>query len=646
MPDQPSLPSAQIQGDAPAVIPSAPVRPRVERRLDWAIVLVCCIAIAGLWLATVQRIRFEREQAVTAQLQANSNLAIAFEQQVFRTLKAAEQITAFVREQYLRQGAALDLRPWTRQDVLREPMFNIVSVVDATGALVASSLPAGPVNYADRLFFQAQRDAVEDALFVNVPVLGRVTGRWQMPMSMRISLRDGSFGGVVVVSVDPVNFTDFYRHAEIGGQGLLELTGMDGVVRGRKTGGEAQFGVDARGLAWFQRLAEGPEGGLVDDGHALDGVARIVSYRAVDGYPLMVAVGTAYDDAMAPVQQRRRLYLAAAGGISVMLLAFGAALIAALRRQRKVADALRASEALFSATFHQAAMGIAHIAPDGRIVRANDKLCRMLGYDAQALCQRTVFELGEPERCDATRDFLAQQWAAQGLEHSPEVEKTYRRRDGSLLWVCEALSVVRDTQGQPAFLVAVLQDITARKDLEARLSHDALHDALTGLPNRVMFHERLSQVLESARRHGRHAAVLYLDLDGFKAVNDSLGHAAGDTLLQQVARRLEGCVRAEDTVARFGGDEFGIVLAAAGQAQDCETVARKVLQALTAPFEVQSAAVRISASLGGVLFPQHGDAVATLVARADQAMYTAKSLGKNRFRWWVPAQAGDVADHG
>lgn len=120
-----------------------------------------------------------------------------------------------------------------------------------------------------------------------------------------------------------------------------------------------------------------------------------------------------------------------------------------------------------------------------------------------------------------------------------------------------------------------------------RLSHDVLHDALTGLSNRVMFHDRLARVLETARRHGRHAAVLYVDLDGFKSVNDQWGHAAGDLLLQQVARRLEDCVRAEDTVARLGGDEFGIVLATIERADHCEVVAGKVLSAMEQPFVLE-----------------------------------------------------------
>lgn len=632
------MPAASAPGTAPGPgsAPSLPRRTLAGRWLAWLIVLVCAVAIAGLWLTTLQRIRFEREQAVTAAQQANSNLAIAFEQQVFRTLKAAEQVAAFVRQQYLHHGAALDLRQWTRHDVLRESMFNIISVVDAGGAIVASSLPFGAVNYADRAFFQAQQGATVDTLFVSPPVLGRVTGRWQMPMSMRITLPGGGFGGVVVLSVDPMSFTDFYRHADIGTLGLLELTGADGIVRGRKSGSQTQFGLDAQPLPWFQRWADAPEGALVDAGQALDGVARIVSYRAVEGYPLLVTVGTAYDDALAPVLQRRSIYLVISAGASLALLGLAWGLIAVLARQRAVADALRASEALYSATFHQAAMGIAHVAPDGRILRANDKFCHMLGYDADALRQRTMHELAPAERCDVVRQFLAQQWSSQDVHHAPEVETSYRCKDGSELWVSEALSVVRDAQGQPAFLLVVVQDITSRKELQARLSHDALHDALTGLPNRVMFHDRLSQVLDSSRRHGRGAAVLFLDLDGFKEVNDSLGHAAGDALLGQVASRLQGCVRAEDTVARFGGDEFGIVLAAAAQASDCETVAHKIVKSLATPFDLQGARVGLSASVGAALYPQHGDDADTLLTRADQAMYVAKGHGKNCFSWWRP----------
>lgn len=602
--------------------------------LGLCIAVVCALAIAGIWLVTLQRIAFEREQAVAAAMQSNANLAIAFEEQVSSTLKAAEQVAAFVREEYLRAGPGIPLRRWVEQDVIREEMFTIVSVVNAAGEVVSSSSSqsTGKVNYADRLFFQAQRNALEDRLFVNPPVLGRVSGQWQIPMSLRIARADGSFGGVVVMSVAPANFTDTYHQAHLGRDDLLELAGLDGTVRARHAGGQ-NGPTDARGLPWFQRQAEAPQDDFVDDGETTGGTARVISYRTMQGYPLMVTVGTSLAEALAPVLQRRATYFTVAGCASAALLAFAALLIWVLARQRRVARALHASEALFRATFHQAAMGIAHVAPDGRILGANEKYCDMLGYGGDELRARSLFDLSDGQAREAARQFLAQRLAAHSPTLSPEIEKPYLRKDGSTLWVCEALGVVRRADGRPDFLVAVAQDITARKNLEARLAHDARHDALTGLPNRLLFQDRFAQVLDSARRHGWHAGLLYLDLDGFKAVNDLHGHAAGDLLLRHVAQRLQDAVRTEDTVSRFGGDEFGIVLASVAQPQDCEQVAGKILQALAQPFDLDGTAVHVHASVGAALFPRHGGDIATLVAHADAAMYAAKNTGKNRFSW-------------
>src|SRR5690606_9733953 len=209
-----------------------------------------------------------------------------------------------------------------------------------------------------------------------------------------------------------------------------------------------------------------------DDGRAIDGVARVISYRMLEGYPLMVTVGTAIDEELAPVWQRRTYCLAAAASSSVVLLVFAALLALMLSRQRKAAEALQASEALYRATFHQAAMGIAHIAPDGRILRANDKFCSMLGYSQNELFAHSIYDLSDRENHRAVRKFLKDRLSKSSLTFSPEIEKPYRRKDGSIVWVCEALSVVKDARGKPDFLVAVVQDITSRKDLEARLSHN------------------------------------------------------------------------------------------------------------------------------------------------------------------------------
>ena len=613
---------------------------RTGARLNLVIALVCALAIAVIWLGTAHRIALEREQAQAAAMKSNANLAVAFEQQIFRTLKAAEQVAAFVRDQYLLHGTTIDLRRWVQQQLIRDALFTIVNVADASGNIVASSSDTLPtVSYADRAFFQLQQQNTTDALYVSAPVFGRVSGTWQIPMSLRIARADGSFAGVVVLSVNPQHFTDFYRQSDLGPQGLLELAGLDSVVRSRTVGNRNSFGIDAAKLPWFQRYPVAHEGAFVDSGEAIDHVARTISYRSVAGYPLMVTVGTPQATDMALVEQRRTAYLGVTGVASVALLAIAGLLMLMLARQRAATEALHASEALFRATFSQAAMGITHIAPDGRIVGANDKFCHMLGYRLDELRALNVLELCDTEHQAKAQQFLTERLHNRAPALSPEIEKPYRRKDGTVLWVCEALSVVTDAQGRPEYLVAVTQDITVRKNLEERLSHAALHDGLTHLPNRVMFLEQLSQLLVQARQHQQRVAVLFVDLDGFKGVNDSRGHAAGDQLLWQAARRLETCIRAGDTVARLGGDEFGIALASLAHTSDCEALAHRVIAALAQPFDIDGTPAHISASVGAALFPAHGEEPGALLAQADTAMYAAKKAGKNRFSWALQSGA-------
>lgn len=607
--------------------------------LNAVVALVCALIIAGLWWNTLGRIRLERSEAIAAAKQANANLAIAYEEQIARTLKAAEQVAALAREHYLEHGKAslrqvsAELRTWAARGVIRESMFTIISIVDAQGRLIASSQPHGAVDYSDRPFFLAQQRNTQDTLYVGAPVLGRVSGHWQVPMSLRITQADGRFGGVVVLSVDPAQFTRFSQEIQLHGQGLLELTGIDGIVRSRSIGGSQTFGATAARLPWLHGRSQAGEGERVDDGGALDGVARVMSFRSVSGYPLIVAIGTPLQDELAPALHRRGTYLAQASVASALLLLLTALLLTLLARQRAAMQALAASEARFHATFRQAASGMAHIAPDGTLLAANEKFCNLLGYGLAELRGRDTIALCDGAHQEAQRGRIAACLAAPAGTDAPQAETCYRRKDGSAQWVAETLGAVSDAHGQPVFIIVVAQDIGERKALEARLSHAATHDALTGLPNRVLMLQRLEQALGNARGEGAQVGVLCLDLDGFKQVNDLHGHAMGDLLLQQVAQRLRECLRANDMVARFGGDEFSLLLPVVADAQDCETVARKALQALALPFVLQQAQAQISASVGIALYPRHGADANALLAHADHAMYRAKHLGKNQLSW-------------
>jgi diguanylate cyclase (GGDEF)-like protein len=207
-----------------------------------------------------------------------------------------------------------------------------------------------------------------------------------------------------------------------------------------------------------------------------------------------------------------------------------------------------------------------------------------------------------------------------------------RRRNGELFFEEAHIAPVQDDAGNTVQYVAVKLDITERKRAEERLAHLAHHDALTNLPNRPLFQDRMQQALALARRERQRLALLYLDLDGFKTVNDRFGHAVGDLLLQEAARRISGCVRASDTVGRIGGDEFVVLLSRIDTEGAALQVAEKVRAALGSPFTLAGRTVQLSCSIGIALYPDHGDDDLALAHHADLAMYRAKEGGRNAVR--------------
>ena len=223
-----------------------------------------------------------------------------------------------------------------------------------------------------------------------------------------------------------------------------------------------------------------------------------------------------------------------------------------------------------------------------------------------------------------------------------ETEETLTDAQGNIHILATKRSLHADGAGNH-FLIGVIRDITERKLLEdqlkqvaaelaqsnAALKQDANHDELTGLPNRKLFQERLKQSIEWAEKHEKFVGVMFLDLDGFKEVNDTLGHASGDILLQHVANRLSGSLRGSDTVARLGGDEFTVVLPGIPSITDAERVAQKIVKTLSDPFELEEGTVSVTTSLGICLYPTHGDQLDALIHLADEAMFEAKKQGKN-----------------
>jgi diguanylate cyclase (GGDEF)-like protein/PAS domain S-box-containing protein len=292
------------------------------------------------------------------------------------------------------------------------------------------------------------------------------------------------------------------------------------------------------------------------------------------------------------------------------------------------------SEKLFHAVCDAATIGISIINTDRQFTYCNTALQKMLGYSMEELGKMTVPEINHPE--DEPQNLLFYESLMAGAIDGYTMTKRLLRKDGTVIWVNLTAGIVReDMEGKrPQTLFGIVEDISEFKRMEEELKHQVRHDQLTGLPNRRLLLERLSFELAQAQRTPKEMALLYVDLDRFKGINDSLGHHTGDRLLEEVAGRLKSCIRESDIAARVGGDEFIIVLTNITLTEDAAQVAEKILLHLCLPFPISSHEFSISASIGISVYPLDGEQAEVLLKHADMAMYYAKEQGRNNYQFY------------
>ncbi len=298
--------------------------------------------------------------------------------------------------------------------------------------------------------------------------------------------------------------------------------------------------------------------------------------------------------------------------------------------RKVVGDALRRAETKFRTIFENAVEGIYQFTPEARYVSANPAMAKILGYGSPedlmtALSSASPYVDGN--RREQLLAILEEMGEVQGFESQ------VRTREGHVIWISENARKVVDSHGMTVLYEGFVEDITLRKEAERRLMHQAFHDPLTSLPNRLLFLDHLRMAMERARRREDFRfAVLYIDLDRFKIINDSLGHEVGDHLLRHVSSVLASCARSTDTVARFGGDEFAILLEDLSAPRDAIKFTRRVLDEISRPLSLDGHEVFTSGSIGIVLHTDAYDKPESLLRDADTAMYTAKAMGKSRFK--------------
>ena len=330
---------------------------------------------------------------------------------------------------------------------------------------------------------------------------------------------------------------------------------------------------------------------------------------------------------------------------SAAILFWGMTLRKRVRRQTKLIKARLESELAleerYRRMFERNLTGLYVANTEGTIIDCNNTCAQILGY---------ADRIDLLDHCQQAESITAQFHEnlfdnTQGKEHRIlNVEQRFKRHDGSWRWVLTNVRLVNQGEGSTLLIEGGLVDITDRKAAEEQVQLLAYYDALTGLPNRSMLKDRLAQALAAAQRHKEKVAILFLDLDRFKDINDSLGHSFGDLLLQEVARRLKKLSRADDTVARVGGDEFLIVLTSVQSAEDASIAADRVVENLGRDFEMQGQSFNVHCSIGISIYPDHGEDDETLIKHADAAMYAAKSSGRYSVRFFTEDMNADLVE--
>ncbi|MFQ5859710.1 MAG: EAL domain-containing protein, partial [Anaerolineae bacterium] len=320
-----------------------------------------------------------------------------------------------------------------------------------------------------------------------------------------------------------------------------------------------------------------------------------------------------------------------------------AELLNEITERKRAEEALRENEERYRDLYEEAPIAYYSVGLDSCIRTVNRCLVDLLGYARDDLVGQPVFQLYADTPAGKTKSQEMFLRFRAGEEIRGE-ELEMRRADGRSMWISLSVKPVRDAEGRIVESRAMAVDITERKRAEGMIRHLAYHDAVTDLPNRALFKDRLALALAQARRNKQMLAVMFLDLDRFKVVNDTAGHAEGDRLLQSVGKQLKDLLRESDTVARVGGDEFTLLLPGITRVEDAVEIAKKILKSLQQPCVMAGHEFHITTSIGITVYPADGEDAETLLRNADIAMYRAKEEGRNNYQLYTPAMNVQIAE--
>ena len=519
-------------------------------------------------------------------------------------------------------------------------------VADANGSFIHdASGKLFPARIHDRDYFRQNRDDPSGQLVISEPLFARITHNWVITLSRRITAPDGNFAGLVQAAVRAEHFQDFFTSLNLGtGQSVTLIDARRRLIA-RYPAAPEMLGKPLESEHLISMIERGQRHISYTTRSAVDGIERLYVVRRVGDYPLYVLVGHAESDYLANWQRQLWWSLLSIAVLAVVLSGWIIVWLRTYDRAREIAEGMtRAYETTFRRT-----RALLDSLPDPawlsdrqrRLIAVNDAFAALVGKPAEQILGQSIEQAWATTAAQPLIELdaaaLTQQCQQKRIGSQPDEAGGYRHFE-------YVATPVFDDTGDLAGVAGVARDITQLHEDQERIRHLAEHDLLTDLPNRVLLAEHMASALAETLGPQAQIALLFIDLDHFKNVNDTLGHEIGDQLLLQAARRLGDNLDERDTISRQGGDEFAILIRGYGTPARLAGISQRLNDAFVQPFIVDGHELRVGASIGISTYPQDGQDIGTLLKNADTAMYQAKAAGGGTYRFFTPEMNARISE--
>ncbi len=510
-------------------------------------------------------------------------------------------------------------------------------VADAGGRFIYDASGQIPsVTIGDRDYFLRNKEEAKAGLVVSQAIFARITNNWVITLSRRLLGGDGGFAGLVQAAVRAEYFEAFYASLKFGSARTVTLIDDQLRMVARYPAVPELLGQPIASSRLREIVERGEKEAIYTSHSGVDGVERMYVVRRVGDYPLYILTGHATEEILGNWRQQVMWSTASAALLAIVLAGWIFVWLRTYAEARRLASGMteayettvRRNRALLDSLPDPAWL----TDPEQRLIAVNEAFSRVCGQPPESLLGRGVDAVWPQPMANV---LLALDTKALDTQQQQRLEGGYPMPNGRPgFYECISTPVL-DEHHQLAGVAGVARDITQIREDQQRIQHLAEHDQLTDLPNRLQLSNRMAQALSRAVHDRVQIAVLFLDLDHFKDINDTLGHEVGDRLLQQVAQRLRTSLDVRDTISRQGGDEFAVLLQNFGSVSRVAFIAERLIVALAQPFQVDGHELVIAVSIGVCVYPEDGNDIGTLLRNADTAMYQAKAVGGNTYRFFT-----------